>query len=291
MNFETITLEVSEHIAAITLNRPEKLNAFSVQMMRDLIAAFDNTDADDNVRCVIVTGAGRTFCAGADLSEGKETFGHKRYDDPLRRDLRHGDLLRDTAGMVALRIYESLKPVIAAFNGAAVGAGATVFLPADIRIASNDARFGYVFSRRGIAPEGMSTWFLPRIVGVSTALDWCISGRLVDAEEARSCGLIRSIHDKEELLDAAGAIATDIVKNVAPVSAAVTRQMIWRLLSIPHPMYAHRVDSRAIQALGSAEDAKEGVMSFLEKRPPQFRGKVSSDFPDIWPEWNAPEFK
>jgi enoyl-CoA hydratase/carnithine racemase len=284
--FQTLTLEVADRIATITLNRPDKMNAFTGQMMLDLIAAFDATDADDSVGAVIVTGAGRAFCAGADLSAGAATFDYdKRLEREPERAVTEEERLRDGGGRVTLRIFESLKPVIAAVNGAAVGVGATMQLPMDIRLASTEAKFGFVFARRGIVPEAASSWFLPRVVGVSTALEWCYSGRVFSAAEAKERGLVRSLHAPDELLPAARALAREIVDNTAPVSGALTRQMLWRMLGADHPMEAHRIDSRAVYARGQSADAREGVMSFLEKRAPAYPCTVSADMPDFYPWW------
>ena len=290
-NFETIRLEVEDGIATLTLNRPDKLNAFNTQMMQEMIAAFDQTDADDSVRVVIVTGAGRAFCAGADLSAGGATFDYSARggEDKAARTIE--GVQRDGGGLLTLRIYDSLKPVIAAVNGAAVGVGVTMQLAMDIRMASTDARYGFVFSRRGINPEACSSWFLPRLVGVQTALEWCYSGRVFPAQEAHDRGLVRSLHAPEDLLPAARALAREIADNTAPVSIALTRQLIWRMAGASHPMEAHMADSRGIQARGAMPDAKEGVMSFLEKRPPQYPDKVSTDLPDIWDQWSAPKFR
>lgn len=290
-SFETLAYELEDGVATITLNRPDKLNAFNTQMMKDLIAVFDVTDADDAVKAVIVTGAGRGFCAGADLSAGGETFDYdKRGGDSMAARQRDG-VQRDGGGLVSLRIYDSLKPVIAAVNGPAVGVGVTMQLPMDIRLASTEARFGLVFARRGLNPEAASSWFLPRLVGVQTALEWCYTGRVFSAQEALDRGLVRSLHAPDELLPAAKALAREIVENTAPVSIAITRQLIWRMAGAPHPMDAHRADSRGIQIRGAMGDAREGVMSFLEKRPPVFPNQVSTDLPDIWPHWQAPQFK
>ena len=288
--FETLKLELEDGIALLTLNRPEKLNAFNPLMNRELIAAFDLTDADDAVRAVIVTGAGRGFCAGADLAGGGSTFDFDRRDaDPLGQRTDSG-VYRDGGGLVSLRIYDSLKPVIAAVNGAAVGVGVTMQLPMDIRLASTEARFGFVFARRGITPEACSSWFLPRLVGMQTALEWCYSGRVFSAQEALDRGLVRSLHAPEDLLPAARALAREIVDTAAPVSVALTRQLMWRMAGADHPMAAHRADSRGIQARGASADSKEGVESFLQKRPPAFPDKVSDGLPDIWPGRTPPEF-
>jgi enoyl-CoA hydratase/carnithine racemase len=288
--FETLLYAVEDGVATVTLNRPDKLNAFNTQMMRDLNDVFDETDADDAVRCVIVTGAGRAFCAGADLSGGGETFDYeKRGGEALAARTRDG-LQRDGGGLLTLRIFESLKPVISACNGAAVGVGVTMQLAMDIRLASAEARYGFVFARRGLNPEAASSWFLPHLVGVQTALEWCYTGRLFPAQEAHERGLVRSVHAPEELLPAARALAREIADNTAPVSIALTRQLIWRMAGASHPMEAHRADSRGIQARGRSGDAREGVTSFLEKRPPNYPDRVSKDLPDIWPHWHAPTF-
>ena len=286
--FETLLYAVDDRIATITLNRPERLNAFTTRMMLDMIAAFDLTDADDGVGAVIVTGAGRAFCAGADLSAGGATFDRDARRDPARQ--RVGGVERDGGGQLTLRIFDSLKPVIAAVNGPAVGVGVTMQLAMDIRMASNDARFGFVFARRGITPEAASSWFLPRLVGVQTALEWCYTGRVFPAQEAFDKGLVRSLHAPADLLAAARALAREIVDNTAPVSNALTRQMIWRMAGADHPMEAHRADSRAIQARGASADTREGVTAFLEKRPAHYRDRVSTDIPDIWPHWRSREF-
>ena len=288
--FETLLYSVDEGIATITLNRPEKLNAFTTRMMSDMIAAFDATDADDAVKAVIVTGAGRGFCAGADLSAGGATFDFAKSSDPARLEARVDGVQRDGGGRVTLRIYESLKPVIGAINGPAVGIGVTMQLAMDIRMASTAARFGFVFARRGINPEAASSWFLPKLVGVQTALEWCYTGRVFPAQEALDKGLVRSIHAPDDLLPAARALAREIIDNTAPVSIALTRQMIWRMAGADHPMEAHKADSRAIQARGASADAREGVTSFLEKRPAAYPNLVSTDLPDIWPNWPTRNF-
>ena len=289
--FETILYDVADGVATITLNRPERLNAFTTQMMMDMIAAFDLSDADDGVRVVIVTGAGRGFCAGADLTGGGDTFDRSGPQDPQREAGRVGDVLRDGGGRLTLRIFDSLKPVIAACNGPAVGVGVTMQLAMDIRLASTEARYGFVFARRGLNPEAASSWFLPHLVGPQTALEWCFTGRVFPASEAKEKGLVRSLHAPDELLPAAYALAREIADNTAPVSVALTRQLIWRMAGAQHPMEAHMADSRGIQQRGAQRDVREGVNSFLEKRPPRFPDKVSADLPDIWPQWSAPEFR
>ncbi|MGH6986356.1 MAG: crotonase/enoyl-CoA hydratase family protein [Caulobacteraceae bacterium] len=289
--FETILYDVRDGIATITLNRPEKLNAFTAAMMSDLIAAFDLTDADDAVGAVIVTGAGRAFCAGADLSAGARTFDRDARTDPNRKPLRVNGIERDGGGRLTLRIFDSLKPVIAAVNGAAVGVGVTMQLAMDVRLASSAARFGFVFARRGITPEAASSWFLPRLVGLQTALEWCYTGRVFAAAEALDRGLVRSIHEPADLLAAARDLAREIIDNAAPVSIALTRQMLWRMAGAAHPMIAHRADSRGIQERGRSGDTREGVAAFLEKRKASWPNRVSSDLPDLFPNWSAPEFE
>jgi enoyl-CoA hydratase/carnithine racemase len=285
MAYEEIIYEVSEQIATITLNRPDKLNSFTNRMLKEIIAAFDESDADDNVRAVIVTGSGRAFCAGADLSGGGETFAKGGSDVKAKTGV-----MRDGGGLVSLRIFESKKPVIGAINGAAVGVGVTMTLPMDIRLASTSSKFGFVFAKRGIVPEAASSWFLPRIVGISQATEWCFTGRMISAEEALEGRLVRSVHAPEDLLPAARAIAREIAENTAPVSVALSRQMLWRMLGADHPMQAHRVDSRAINSRGASDDAREGVMSFLEKRPAAFPVKVSDGLPEVFPDWQDPQF-
>jgi enoyl-CoA hydratase/carnithine racemase len=286
MEYTQIDYQVAEHIATITLNRPDQLNAFTNTMMRELIDAFDQVDADDDVRVVIVTGAGRGFSAGADLSGGGETFSRGGSDE-IPADV---GVPRDGGGLVSLRIFDCKKPVIGAINGAAVGVGVTMTLPMDIRLASEHAKFGFVFARRGIVPEACSSWFLPRLVGISQAAEWCYSGRVFPAAEALAGGLVRSVHPADELLPTARAIATEIAANTSAVSIALTRSMLWGMLGAAHPMEAHRVDSRGILARGRSADAREGVVSFLEKRPPVFPDTVSSDLPDIFPPHETPKF-
>ena len=301
MAYETIRYEVKDNILTLTLHRPDKLNAFTGQMMFEMIDAFDKADADDDVRAIIVTGEGRAFCAGADLSAGAKTFDYAaRKDRPEKAntpvmanseiDWSH-ESVRDGGGRLTLRIFESLKPVIGAINGPAVGVGVTMQLPMDIRLASENAKFGFVFARRGIVPEACSSYFLPRVVGISQALEWTYSGRVFGAEEALKGGLVRSIHKPDDLLPAARELAKEIVDNTAPVSVSLTRQMLWRLLGADHPMEAHKIDSRGVYHLGRAADAKEGVSAFLEKRPAHFPGKPSRDLPEFFPWWSAREFE
>lgn len=284
-SFETLLYSVEDGIGTITLHRPDRMNAFTIPMMNDLIAAFEATDADDEVKAVIVTGAGRAFCAGSDLAAGDQTL-----EQILSAGTGKGEVPRDTAGRVVLRIYDSVKPVICAVNGAAVGVGVTMQLPMDIRIASTEARFGLVFGRRGITMEGASAWFLPRLVGPSTALEWCFSGRIFPAQEALERGLVRSLHAPDELLPAARAIAREIIDNTAPVSVALMRQMIWRGMGERHPMEAHIYDSRALFARSKQADCAEGIMSFLEKRPAKFGNSIANDLPDVWRGWNSPDY-
>ena len=291
--FEQIKLEKDGPIAVLTLNRPEKMNAFTAKMMFEMIEAFDLTDADDDIRAVIVTGTGeRAFCAGADLSEGASTFDYEaRAEAGEAGRTSKEDKLRDGGGRLTLRMFDSLKPIIGAVNGAAVGVGVTMQLPMDIRIASDNARFGFVFNRRGINPEACSSWFLPRLVGISQALEWCYSGRVFPAQEALEGGLVRSVHPQAELMGVAREIAMEMAENTAAVSTSLTRQLMWRMLGAPHPMDAHIVDSASIYSRGQSADAKEGVMSFLEKRKPNYPVKVSEGMPSFYPWWDEPEFE
>ncbi len=285
MEFQDITYDVSDGIATITLHRPDKMNAFTGRMMHEIISALDHTDADDNVKAVIFTGAGRAYCAGADLSSGGETFAKGGSDVQTKQGVP-----RDGGGLVSLRIFNSLKPVIGAINGAAVGVGVTMTLPMDIRLASDTAKFGFVFAKRGIVPEACSSYFLPRLVGIQQATEWVYTGRVFTANEALSGGLIRSVHAADDLLPAARALAAEIAENTAPVSIALSRQMMWRMLGASHPMEAHRVDSRGIMERGKSADSKEGVMSFLEKRAAVYPDRVSDGLPEIFPNWEDPEF-
>jgi enoyl-CoA hydratase/carnithine racemase len=282
--YEQIRYEIADGLLTITLDRPDKLNAYTATMMTELIDAFDRADADDEVRVVLVTGSGRAFCSGADVSGGGSTF-DKHGGDPVLRPLRDG------GGRASLRIYEGLKPVIGVINGAAVGVGLTMTLPMDVRLASESARFGAVFARRGLVPEAASTWFLPRIVGPSRAAEWLFTGRLFDAQEALESGLVRSVHPPEELMPAAIALAREIADNTAAVSVALTRRMLWRAMTFDEPYSAHLADSRAISILGAGPDVREGVTAFLEKRPASFPGRVSTDLPDVFsdpqPDWAA----
>jgi enoyl-CoA hydratase/carnithine racemase len=284
MSYSTILYEVEDSILTITLNRPEALNAFNNEMLFELIDACDKADADDNVKAIIITGAGRGFCAGADLSGGGNAFD---YDS--REDKENG-LSRDGGGRLTLRLYELNKPIIAAINGPAVGVGVTMTLPMDIRLASTNAKFGFVFARRGIVPEACSSYFLPRVVGISKALEWCYSGKVFPASEAMEGGLLRSLHEPEDLLVEARKIAAEIADNTSAVSITLVRHMMWKMLGADHPMEAHKIDSRGIYHRGKSPDSKEGVVSFLEKRPADFPGKVSTDMPEFFPWWEAREF-
>jgi enoyl-CoA hydratase/carnithine racemase len=291
-DFETITLDIADGVATLTLNRPDRMNAFTDVMVRDMIAAFDITDANDDVRAVIVTGAGKAFCAGADLAGAGDTFNYEKRLKARGVDAAFDEArTRDGGGIVGLRIYESLKPVIAAINGAAVGVGATMTLPMDIRLAAEGAKMGFVFARRGIVPETLSSYFLPRLVGVSTAVEWTMTGRVFTSEEAHARGLVRSLHKPEDLLPAAHALAREIADNTAPVSVALARRMMLDMLDASHPMEAHRLESRLMVARGQAGDAKEGVTSFLEKRAPVYPDKVSRDMPQPFPWRPTPKFK
>ncbi len=282
-DYTSIRLEVDGAVATITLDRPDRLNAFTNTMRHELIDAFDRTDADDAVRAVVVTGSGRGFCAGADLQSGESTFDYVEARDD-------GSIPRDGGGTVVLRIFDSLKPVIAAINGPAVGVGITMTLPMDIRLASVDARIGFVFNRRGLVPEAASSWFLPRLVGISQAMEWVATGRVFDAEEAHRGGLVRSLHAPDALLDAAYALAAEIAENTSPVSVAMSRQLLWHMLGESHPMAAHRADSLAMSYRGTSDDAHEGVLSFLEKRPAAFSGRVSAGLPNLFPGFEPPTY-
>ncbi len=298
VDYETILYDVEDHVLTITLNRPDQLNSFTTKMMRDLIDAADRFDADDDVRAVIFTGAGRGFCAGADLSDGANTFNAGGRSNEAERAERaalagaNSELegLRDGGGRLTLRLYECRKPLIAAINGPAVGVGVTMTLPMDVRLASTKARIGFVFARRGIVPEACSSWFLPRVVGVSQALEWAYSGEVFDADEALRGGLVKSLHEPDDLLGAARAIAGNIAANTSAVSVAMIRHMMWKMLGADHPMEAHKVDSRAIRALGRGADAREGVVSFLEKRQADFTLSAHDDMPEFFPWWDERHF-
>ena len=281
MEYKNILLEQQDNIAVLSLNRPNKLNAFTFSMMEEMIAALDALDADDSVHALIITGKGRAFCAGADLSSGQDTF-NPSFDNFA---VQESDFRRDSGGILTLRMYKFLKPIVMACNGPAVGIGASMQLAADIRLASDQARFGFVFNNRGIVPDACSSWFLPKIVGISRALELTYSGRIIDAQEALQLNLVSSIHDPENLLSNALDITKKMVQNSAPVSISLTRQMLWRSLESSGPYDAHVIESKAIDSRGASEDAKEGVSSFLDKRPAEFKNKVSSDMPEFFPWW------
>ena len=282
MNYEAIMYDMEDNVLTITLNRPDKLNAFNAQMSSEIHDALDRADADDDVRAIIFTGAGRGFCAGADLSRGSRTFD---YDTDGRGPHPDG------GGVLTLRLFECMKPIIAACNGPAVGVGATMQCAMDIRMASEKARYGFVFAKRGLVPEACSSWFLPQIVGISTALEWTYSGRVFDAEEALARRLVRSVHKEADLLPAAKELAHEFSEQTSAVSVAMIRNMMWKMLGADHPMEAHKVDSRGIYHLGRTADAREGVQSFLEKRPATFPGKVSTDMPSFFPWWEERHFE
>ena len=277
MQYEQILYAVDDGVLTITLNRPDRLNAFTARMMHELIDAFGRADTDDAVRAIIVTGAGRAFCAGADLGAGGATFDH-RGGEPIEQH-------RDGGGLVTLRIFESKKPVIAAINGPAVGVGVTMTLPMDVRIAARGARMGFVFARRGIVPEACSSWFLPRVVGISRAMEWVATGRVFPAEEALAGGLVSRVVEPEALLDTARALAREIADNTSAMSVALARQLLWRMLGADHPMEAHKIDSKCIFWAGQQADAREGVTAFLEKRPARFTLRPSRDMPGFYPWW------
>jgi len=291
MDFSHIDYTVADHVATITLDRPDRLNAFTVTMQQELCAAVDRVDADPDVRAVVVTGRGRGFCAGADLGGGDETFdndgavatGGGVVREP---DGRH----RDEGGLTALRFFDCTKPVIGAINGPAVGVGITMTLPFDVRLASSTAKFGFVFARRGLVPEACSSWFLPRVVGISRAMEWCATGRVFGPDEALAGGLVRAVHEPDDLLPAAYALAQEIATSASAVSVTLTRAMLWRMLGEPHPMAAHRIDSALVDALGPGADVREGVLSFLQKRTPEFPNRVPADLPAPYPWWDEPAF-
>jgi len=279
VRFETLLYDVADRVATVTLNRPERLNAVNTTVIRELVEAFDAADGDDGVRAVIVTGAGRAFCAGADLGGGGTTFagGPGRAETPEQH--------RDGGGLVTLRIFDLTKPVIAAINGPAVGFGITMTLAMDVRLASTAATMGFVFSRRGVVPEACSTWFLPRLVGIAQAAEWAYTGRVFGPEEALAGGLVSQIVEPAALLPTARALAVDIAQHTSAVSVALIRQMLWRMLGADHPREAHRIDSLGMWHTGRSADAHEGVTSFLEKRLPRFTGRPSKDMPPFYPWW------
>lgn len=300
MQYENVLTDLENNVLTITLNRPAKLNAFNADMLGELIKVLDEADRNDDVRAIIWTGAGRGFCSGSDVSGGSGTFDFENRADkvalgsPRRADgsLDYGHpAVRDNGGRLTLRLFDCLKPVIAAINGPAIGIGATMTLPMDIRLASSTAKFGFPFTLRGIVPEAASSWFLPRIVGISRAVEWCATGRLFGAEEALTGGLVRQVYEPDDLMPAAVALAREIAERAAPVSVALTRQMMWRGLTMESPWDAHSIDSRGIFVRGKSADAKEGVAAFLEKRSPQFTDRVSSDMPDYFPWWSSRDYQ
>jgi enoyl-CoA hydratase/carnithine racemase len=282
MDYEAIIYEVEDNILTITLNRPERLNAFNGQMSSEIHNALDRADADDDVKAIIFTGSGRGFCAGADLSSGNETFDYESDGRGIHPD---------GGGVLTLRLFECLKPVISACNGAAVGVGATMQCAMDIRMASDKARYGFVFSKRGIVPEACSSWFLPRCVGINTALEWAYSGRIFDAQEALEKRFVRSVHKENDLMPAARDLAHEFAEQTSSISVTMIRHMMWKMLGADHPMEAHKLDSRGVYFTGKSEDAHEGVQSFLEKRPAKFPGKVSTDMPEFFPWWEERKFE
>jgi len=283
MAYRTLLTDLDRGILTVRLHRPDRLNAFSTEMLGELLDLLDEIDRNDDVRVVIVTGEGRAFCAGADLGGGGGTFDRSAEEAATAH--------RDGGGLATLRLYECRKPIIAAINGPAVGVGVTMTLPMDVRIASDRARFGFVFARRGIVPEACSSWFLPHVVGISQAMEWVATGRIFSAEEALAGRLVSRVVPHDDLLPTARALATEIVENTSAVSVALSRQLLWKMLGADHPMEAHRVDSQAIYAMGRSPDGYEGVQSFLEKRPARFTMKVSTDLPDFFPWWRERRFR
>ena len=302
MTFREIRYDIEDGVCTVTLNRPDRLNAVTTTMLGELGEAWDRADADDAVRAVIVTGAGRAFCAGADLGAGGATFDYRRAAAPRRPAARTADAAarrrsasaedhRDGGGIVTLRVFDMKKPVIAAINGPAVGFGITLTLPMDVRIASTAARIGFVFARRGVVPEACSTWFLPRLVGISQAAEWVYTGRVFSAEEALAGGLVSRIVAPDALLPAARRLALEIAENTSAISVALARQMMWKLLGADHPLEAHRLDSQAMFWTGRSADAREGVSAFLEKRPARFTLRPSADLPPFYPWWQPRPFR
>lgn len=288
-DYDTFDYTLEDGVAVVQFNRPERMNTFTSVVMAEMLDLFDRTDADDAVRGVVVTGSGRAFCAGADLAAAGDTFACKPGARP--HDIDVNGVRRDGGGRVVLRIYRSLKPVVAASNGAAVGVGATMQLPMDARLAATDSRYGFVFSRRGITPEACSSWFLPRLVGTPAALEWFYSGRVFQAQEALDKGLVQSLHEPGELLDAAIGHVRAMTGDSAPVSVAIARQMVWQGLGAAHPMDVHRVDSRSLQERGKSADAKEGIEAFLAKREAAYPDRVSDGMPGFYPWREEPGFE
>ncbi len=283
--FETLRTETKENSLIIYLSREERMNAFTLTMQQELVAALDEAESMDEIKSIIFTGDGKAYCAGADLSSGGDTFDNRKGRE------KTNNVVRDSGGLLTLRLFKSKKPLIAAVNGAAVGIGATMLLPMDFRICSEEARFGFVFARRGIVPEAASSWFLPRLVGITKALELCYSGKIISAEEAEDINLVSEVLPKERLIDRALAVANEFTAESSQISIALTRQMMWRMLGADDPMEAHKIDSRGVFELGQSGEAIEGVKSFLEKRPPSFPGKVSKDMPSFYPWWDEKEFE
>ena len=283
--FETLRTETKENSLIIYLSREEKMNAFTLTMQQELVAALDEAENMDEIKSIIFTGDGKAYCAGADLSSGGDTFDNRKGRE------KTNNVVRDSGGLLTLRLFKSKKPLIAAVNGAAVGIGATMLLPMDFRICSEDARFGFVFAKRGIVPEAASSWFLPRLVGITKALELCYSGKIISAKEAEDINLVSEVLPKEQLIDRALAVANEFTAESSQISIALTRQMMWRMLGADDPMEAHKIDSRGVFELGQSGEAIEGVKSFLEKRPPSFPGKVSKDMPSFYPWWDEKEFE
>ena len=284
-NLETVRTEVRENSLIIYLSREERMNAFTLTMQQEIVKVLDDAEEDDDIKAIIFTGDGKAYCAGADLSSGGDTFDNRKGRE------RTNDVVRDSGGLLTLRLFKCKKPLIAAVNGAAVGIGATMLLPMDTRICSDQARFGFVFAKRGIVPEAASSWFLPRLIGINKALELCYTGKVISAEEAKEIRLISEILNQDKLIERALEISKEFTAESSQISIALTRQMMWRMLGADDPMEAHKIDSRAVFELGQSREAIEGVNSFLEKRPPSFPGKVSKDMPSFFPWWDEKEFE
>ncbi len=284
-NLETVRTEVRESSLIIYLSREERMNAFTLTMQQEIVKVLDDAEEDDDIKAIIFTGDGKAYCAGADLSSGGDTFDNRKGRE------RTNDVVRDSGGLLTLRLFKCKKPLIAAVNGAAVGIGATMLLPMDTRICSDQARFGFVFAKRGIVPEAASSWFLPRLIGINKALELCYTGKVISAEEAKEIRLVSEILNQDKLIERALEIAKEFTAESSQISIALTRQMMWRMLGADDPMEAHKIDSRAVFELGQSGEAIEGVNSFLEKRPPSFPGKVSKDMPSFFPWWDEKEFE
>ena len=284
-NLETVRTEVRENSLIIYLSREERMNAFTLTMQQEIVKVLDDAEEDDDIKAIIFTGDGKAYCAGADLSSGGDTFDNRKGRE------KTNDVVRDSGGLLTLRLFKCKKPLIAAVNGAAVGIGATMLLPMDTRICSDQARFGFVFAKRGIVPEAASSWFLPRLIGINKALELCYTGKVISAEEAKEIRLVSEILNQDKLIERALEIAKEFTAESSQISIALTRQMMWRMLGADDPMEAHKIDSRAVFELGQSREAIEGVNSFLEKRPPSFPGKVSKDMPSFFPWWDEKEFE